>query len=58
MREHSTILLGGWVVWISSDRDNWRIFLGFKFSIQGSQFLGRKIWQMFFSWLDFLGIDI
>ena len=37
-------------------------FLGLKFSIQGSQFLGRKIWQIFFSWLDlsrdFLGIDI
>ena len=53
---------GGWVLWISSDGDDWRIFWGLKFSIQGSQFLGRKIWQIFFSWLDlsrdFLGTDI
>ena len=29
-----------------------RFFLGLKFSIQGSQLLDRKIWQIFFSWLD------
>ena len=47
--------MGGWVLWISSDRDAWRIFLGLKFSIQGSQLLDKKILQIFFSWLDLSG---
>ena len=37
----------GGLLWISSDGDDRRIFLGLKFSIPGF-FLGRKILQVFF----------
>ena len=43
---------GRGVLRISSDRDDQRIFLGFKFSIWGFFWVG-KFWQVFFGQLDF-----
>ena len=37
---------GGGVLWISSDGDDQRIFLGFEIFDSGI-FLGRKIWRVF-----------
>ena len=42
---------GGGVLWISSDGDDRRNFLGLKFSIRGFFGVGT-IWQVFFGWLD------
>ena len=39
---------GGWVLWISSDRDDRRNFWGLKFFISGF-FWGGKFWQVFSS---------
>ena len=38
---------GGRILWISSDGDDRRIFLGFEIFHSGMS-LGRKIWQVFF----------
>ena len=39
------------VLLISSDRDERRIFWGFEI-FDSVFFLGKKIWQVFFGWLD------
>ena len=42
------------VLRISSDGDESKDFLGFEISDPGI-FWGRKIWQVFFGWLDLRG---
>ena len=50
----------GRILWISSDRDDRRIFLGLKFSIPGFVFGIGKFGKYLYGWLDlsrdFLGV--